>query len=149
MERVDQAIGEVLTGADPALATIAKAVCDVNETLAVHAAWTEKRFEAVDKRLVSLARIFVMTSSKFDTQIAGFDSRLLGFGVGQSGMGRTLSKLEQNQAALAQGQDALQQQLATLMETMQGLTTRVGEVLAIAITDEMAQHMPGRQTDLP
>lgn len=148
-EKVDETMGEVLSDGDPALAIVAKAVRDVNETLAVHAAWTEERFEAVDKRLVSLARIFVMTSSKFETQIAGFDSRLLGFGVGQSGMGRTLSKLEHNQMDLMQGQEALQQQLETFIETMQGLTARVGEVLALAISDEMAQHVSRLQTDLP
>jgi hypothetical protein len=140
-EGVDEVLNEVLVGSDTALATVAKAVRDVNETLAVHAAWTEERFEAVDDRLVSLARVQFMTSSKVDMQLAAIESRLIGFGVSQSGIGPTLSKVEQNQAALMQRQDALQQELATLVETMQGLTARVGEALACAISEEMQQHM--------
>ncbi len=152
---VDEVLGEVLVGSETALATVAKAVRDVNETLAVHAAWTDERFEAVDDRLVSLARVQAMTCGKVEMQMAGIELRMLGFGVGQSGMEQTLSKLEQNQAALMQdhvamfqkaerleeGQEALQQGLATLVETIHGLTTRVGEALAYAISDEMRRHM--------
>ncbi|WP_117213162.1 hypothetical protein [Allorhizocola rhizosphaerae] len=154
-EKVDETIDEVLTDSEPALATVARAVRDVNETLAVHAAWTEERFETVDDRLVSLARIQVMTSSKMEMQIAGIESRLLGFGVGQSGITQTMSKVDQNQGALLQGhvamfqkverleqnQEALQQGQANLVETMHGLTARVGEVLALAISDEMKECM--------
>ncbi len=152
---MEEVLGEVLVGSDTAVATVAKAVRDVNETLAVHAAWTEERFEAMDERLVSLARVQVMTCTKVEMHLAGIDARLIGFGVGQSGMGQMLSKLEQNQAALMQdhvamlqkaerleqSQEVLQQGLATLVEKMQGLTARVGEVLAFAIADEMRLRM--------
>jgi hypothetical protein len=154
-ERVDEVIEEVLADSDAALASVARAVRDVNETLAVHAAWTDERFEAVDDRLVSLARIQVMTSSKVEMQIAGIDSRILGFGVSLSSIGQTLSKMEQSQGALVQGhvamfqkverleqgQEVLQQGQATLVDTMHGLTTRVTEVLAVAITDEIKERM--------
>ncbi len=154
-DNVDEVINKVAVESDGALATVARAVRDVNETLAVHAAWTEERFEAMDERLISLARIAAMASSKVEMQVAGMDARVLGFGVWQTGIGQTLSKVEQHQAALIQGhvamfqkverleqgQEALQQGQVTLVETMQGLTTRVGEVLAFAISDEMKQHM--------
>ncbi len=152
---MDEVLGEVPVGSDTALATVAKAVRDVNETLAVHAAWTDERFEAMDARLLSLAHVQVMTSTKVEMHLAGIEARLIGFGISQSGMGRTLSKLEQNQAALMQdhvamlqkaerleqGQEVLQQGLATLVENMQGMTTRVGEVLAFAIAEEMRLRM--------
>ncbi len=53
---------------DSGLSTVAKAVRDVNETLAVHAAWTEERFEAVDERLMDLARVLqqVLTTIRLD-----------------------------------------------------------------------------------
>ncbi|WP_162907216.1 hypothetical protein [Allorhizocola rhizosphaerae] len=154
-DRVDEAINEVIAESDVGPATVGKAVRDVNETLAVHAAWTDERFEKVNDRLVSLARIQVMTSSKVEMQIARIESRLAGLGVGQSQIGQSLSKLEQSQAALLQrdtalfqrverleqGQEALQQGLTLLAETVQGLTTRVGEVLAFAISDEMDQRL--------
>ncbi|WP_117211126.1 hypothetical protein [Allorhizocola rhizosphaerae] len=158
--KVDEMLGEVLVGSDAAVATVAKAICDVNETFAVHAAWTEERFETVDDRLVSLARIQVMASSKVEMQIAGIDSRIRGFEASQSGMRQTLSKLEHNHAVLMQdhaamcqkverlelGQEALQQGLAALVETMRGLTVRVGEVLAHAISEELKHHVT-RPTD--
>ncbi|WP_117211511.1 hypothetical protein [Allorhizocola rhizosphaerae] len=40
-----------------------------------------------------------------------------------------------------QSQEVLQQGLTMLVEAMQGLTARVGEVLAYAISDEMNRHM--------
>lgn len=153
-ERVDEAINEVITESDAGLAAVSRAVSDVNETLAVHAAWTEERFESVDDRLASLARIQVMASSKVEMQIVGIESHLRGFGVSLSAMMQTLSRLDQNQAALLQDhsamvqraerleqhQEASRQELAMLVETMRGLTARVGEVLACAISDEMRQH---------
>ncbi len=154
-DRVDEMIGELVAGPDADLAVVGKAVRDVNETLAVHAAWTEERFEAVLDRLVSLARVLVMTSSKIEMHIAGIDSRLPGLAVSLSGIAQTLSNLEQDQAVLLQrdmamlqkferleqSQEALQHGLTMYAETVQSLTTRVGEVLADAISDEIDQHM--------
>lgn len=56
-----------------ALAVLARSVQDVNETLSIHAAWTEERFDKVDERfdkvdqrLVKIDERFVKVDERFD-----------------------------------------------------------------------------------
>ena len=53
-EKISKDIDEVIVRTDGALKVVATAVQEVNETLAVHAAWTEERFDQVHERLAGL-----------------------------------------------------------------------------------------------
>lgn len=70
-DRVHKDMDEVIVNGGP-LSAMARGVQDVNETLAIHAAWTEERFDGVEDRLGGLE----LGQQNIRADLAGLSTRL-------------------------------------------------------------------------
>lgn len=123
-ERVGKEIDEVIEVSEGSLAVVAKCVRDVNETLAIHAAWTDERFDQVESRLSGIER-------------------------GQLALQHGQSALSLGQAALMQKLDRLDGKFEAPSEravrAMDRLTARVDELLDFVIRKKLNAEKDTKQ----
>jgi hypothetical protein len=97
LEKIDEEMDKV-TDHGVGLVAVAKAVKSLNLTLAHHTAWTEERFEAVDRRFEAIDRRFDAIDKKFEAIDVRFDmmDRKIdtGFGLLMNEINRLSARME-------------------------------------------------------
>jgi hypothetical protein len=118
LEKIDEEMDKV-TDHGVGLVAVAKAVKSMNLTLAHHTAWTEERFEAIDRKFEAIDRRFEAIDRKFEAIDARFDAVDARFEIMDrkidTGFGLILGELSK-------------------------LSSRVEQVVAFAIRDELKVH---------
>jgi septal ring factor EnvC (AmiA/AmiB activator) len=112
---------------------LAVAVHGLNLSLAHHAAWTEERFDIVER-----------TVKRLDSRTEQMDKRLRSVEVSQHNTERRLGELEIGQARVERGIGQLEHQLETgfgeMGEQIRQLSAQVLSVLNFAVKDELKVH---------
>jgi hypothetical protein len=90
LEKIDEEMDKV-TDHGVGLVAVAKAVKSLNLTLAHHTAWTEERFEAVDRRFDAIDKKFEAIDVRFDAMDRKIDT---GFGLLMMEINRLSARME-------------------------------------------------------
>lgn len=115
-DKVHKDMDEVIVNSGP-LSAVARNVQDVNETLAIHAAWTEERFDGVEERLGGLE----LGQQNIRADIAGLSTRVDRLDIKVDRLDTRVDRLDAKVDRL----DAKVDQLDTKVD---GLTFRVGNL---------------------
>ncbi|HEX6684822.1 MAG TPA: hypothetical protein VF062_18600 [Candidatus Limnocylindrales bacterium] len=128
-DKVHQDMSEVIVNGGPLMA-VARGVQDVNETLAIHAAWTEERFDVVEERLGGLE----LGQKAIREDIAGLTVKVDSIDAKVDGLTGRVGNLEISSV----GMRAEMAQMETRLQgSIDRLAVRMDQVISFAVKDEL------------
>jgi hypothetical protein len=146
-DQIHRETSEVIVDGGP-LAAVAGGVQAVNETLAIHAAWTEERLEAAEERLGGLE----LGQAAIREDIAGLTTRVGNLEVGFVGMRADMVRMEERiRGDMATMETRLRGDMATMETRIRSdfdkLAVRIDKVISFAVKDEPRLDEVERETE--